>query len=211
MLTCDKMANRAALQTGNPIARDKYMRPAISTLLPTAISLSLLLSGCAPATVSNPKSLNIVIDVDRQKIADLSIAVTEQELRDGRYAATWSTQNIEGENYTIAETTLSNDARVTVFFDNKKSWKISTTSSNIRDNFGLGVNSKFSDLERYYPKGKFATGDADGKYATFDTGGPIIYGFDPVKLNATCIDTPVKCVPPQNLPVTQINIYSKIR
>ncbi|MBK8196860.1 MAG: hypothetical protein IPK75_00720 [Acidobacteria bacterium] len=140
----------------------------------------------------------------------LQIGMTAEELKAHDTPMTWGTRSLEGEEYETADVELAPGAVVTATFDlEDKLYSLEIASLEIRDNHGTGAGSTLEEVQQAYPEGRLAYGLEEGRYATFLTGGLLVFQFDPADLPETCFEPQPLCEPPVGIKARRMVIYGQ--
>ena len=150
----------------------------------------------------------IRIDTENGAVAGVSVGMSEADvLASGYPMRTW-TRWMEGDAFTVHSLNLADDVEIDCLINSRDAtvYRISSKSSRLRDQHGLGVGSLLTDLQTAYPDGEFIHGWADGAYAVYVTGTRLYFDFDTADLAESCFDASEACPIPAGLAVASVRL-----
>ncbi|MBL4617009.1 MAG: hypothetical protein JKY46_04895 [Robiginitomaculum sp.] len=179
------------------------------TYSPLIVIFVFLFGGNAqPNTLNDKENISeIIYKQNTKNIGPVYIGMTGAQIEELGLPYTITTENMEGDEYTIYLVNLSDSAILKCIFDLDGHLSIiSTSSQTVTDKFGNGAGSTVQDLHESYPNGRFIYGSAEGSYVVYTTGSMLRFRFDYKDMPESCFETGGKCNVPIDIRVKKFEI-----
>lgn len=159
------------------------------------LAMTLILAACnagteglAPRALGGDARGDIVIHSATGTFADVRVGMTEADLLSLGHPSTRRSVTMEGDEYPVIDVAIREGVIAECLLDAGRVDRCSTRSPGLRDEHGLGVGSRLSELTRAYPQGKLLTGDEEGRYANFVTGSRVVFELNRKDIDLRCFD-----------------------